>query len=56
MLFHPLCYLKRALFRLENYPGISKAFFVVNSTGSKTLSVMPGYLKLSKSSPSQNVV
>ena len=26
MLFHPLCYLKRALLRLENHPKFSKNF------------------------------
>ena len=33
-------YMKRALFRLENYPEFS-IFFAVNGIDSKTLSVMP---------------
>ena len=41
MLFHPLCYLKRALFRLEYYPEFSRFLLAVNGVGSKTLSVIP---------------
>ena len=41
MFFHAICYLNSALIRLENYPEFSRFFFVVNSIGLKTLSVMP---------------
>ena len=39
--FHPLCYLKRALFRLENYSEFSRFPLCGKSIGSKTRSVMP---------------
>ena len=41
MHFHPLLYLKRSLFRLGNYPEISRFFLCGQRYRSKTLSVMP---------------
>ena len=39
--FHPLCYLKRVLFRLENYPDFQDFFVAVRGIGPKTLGAKP---------------
>ena len=41
ILFHPHCYMKLALFRLENYLNCQDFFFEINGISSKTLSLMP---------------